>query len=426
MPNFTGSRGDATTRGIRILTSTTNIRQMSVGGKARGLIEANAQEVENISRLQEKNLKKAFLPTTYGQFLSHFAATVGLSRYPQRNAEVISTDEVIRFFPRLGGTFGGINAGNGFTIPAGTSVVAPASIAFEARETYRDVDTADSVYDRSIHYTLTDDLLCATDATEAFASARSLSPGTLGNLAAPGMLKTHSFREYNDSLSSALSVTNTNPILNGFDEEGDSGLRYRISKEITAAEKANNVAIINAALSVPGVADVVIVPFEDGAGRFNVYIKSISPIISNRTIRDVQITMDEVKATGCVGYARRPFNVGVEIDSTLLYAQSFTDDVKDDIRENLSLATINYVNSLDLGQTLDLRELAAELKQIDGRVKSVGRARKTFFDGVYVWYPARLADNGRRREKFLAGRVEVPSHARIVMETTIGDPVRFA
>ncbi len=425
MPNFTGSFGEVVTRGIRFLTSRTNIRQMAIGSKARALIEAFAKEVDNLSVLQDTNLKKAFLPTSFGQFLEHFGTTVGLTKYTARGAEALAADRAFRFYVRGGGTFGSINNSLGFVIPAGTRLTAPATVAYEASALYTSNDEPDTIYDRSIHYLTTADVTVTAAATEAYVSAKALSIGIDGNLAAPKMIKSHTFVDYDDYLGKSLLVENTKPVLNGIDNESESSYRYRISKEITAAEKANYTAIMNAARAVPGVADVVIMPWEDGVGRFNVYVKSISSVVSDNTISDVQAAIDATVAEGLIGYARKPYEIGVEIDSTITFKSDYKDDIKRQIRESLKIGTVKYLNSLSLGQSLSLSALQQELKAVDSRIAGIGFNKTTFFDGVFVWYPAKLADTSRRRERLIASSVMVPLHARIVAETSLSDPVRF-
>lgn len=425
MPNFTGGFGEVVTRGIKSLTSQTNIRQMVAGSKARSLLETHAREIDNLSLLQDTNLKKAFLPTTTGQWLEHFGATVGLVKYPQRNAEALAEDRVFRFHVRGGGTFGSINSNSGLTISAGVRMTAPASVAYEASSLYGYQEEPDTVYDRSIHYEMTEDISVAATDTEVFVSARALTAGADGNLAAPKMIKTHTFINYDDYLGKTLLVENVKAVLNGADEEGAASYKYRISQEITAAEKANHSAIVNAAMSVPGVADIIILPWEDGAGRFNIYIKSISSIVSDQTIEDVQTAIDSVGAVGTIGYARKPYEIGVEIDSTITFKSDYESATKNEIRQAMEIMVIQYLNSMAIGQPFIISELVSELKQVEGRVSTVGFNKTTFFDGVFVWYPAKLASGGRRRERLITGTLVVPVHARIVAESTLSDPIRF-
>jgi uncharacterized phage protein gp47/JayE len=425
MPDFVGNFGEVLRRGIRVLTQFTNIRQMSPGGKARSILETHAKEMENASILMDGNLQKAFLPTAQGQFLEHFGATVGLEKYGRRNAEASALDRVFRFYTRHGETFGEINGGEGFTIPAGTRITSPAAVSVEASTLYGDIESPDSVGDRSIHYSLTSPVSCSADKKEVFFAAKALSPGRAGNLAAPNMIRSHEFKEYSLYLTNLLLVTNDKPLLNGSDDEGEASYRYRISREITAAEQANNAAIQKAALAVPGVAAVVILPWEDGAGRFNCYIKSVSANVSDKTVSDVQRAIDETTAEGCVGYARKPYEVGVEIDSTIFFRASHTREERDEIRTSLSIAAVRYLNSLDLGQPLILSDMASFLKRVDGRVREVGSNPSTLFDAVFVYWPARLASGGRRRERSILGTIVVPVHSRIIAETSISSPIRF-
>jgi len=425
MPNYTGSFGEVVTRGIKTLTQQTNIRQMVAGSKARALLEAHAKEIDNVSVLQDTNLKKAFLPTTFGQFLDHYGATVGLTKYPRRNAEALVEDRVFRFYVRGGGNFGSVNNGTGFTVSAGTRLTAPSTVAYEATSLYGFQDEPDTVYDRSIHFLITEDVFLESTATEAWVSARALTPGAGGNLAAPKMIQTHDFVDYDDYLGKSLLAENVKAVLNGFDEESPASYRYRISKAITGAEKANHTAIATAAMSVPGVADVIIIPWEDGAGRFNVYIKSISSFISDKTVEDVQTAINKVYAVGTIGYARRPYEIGIEVDSTVTFTADYSDAVKTEIRDGMQATIIQYLNSMDIGQPLILSELVSELKQAESRISSVGFNSTTFFDGVFIWYPAKLVTGGRRRERLITDSLAVPIHGRIIAENSISDPVRL-
>jgi uncharacterized phage protein gp47/JayE len=424
MPNYTGNYGDIVTRGLKTLTSQTNIRQMAAGSKARSIIETHAKEMSNLSNLQDSNLKKTFLPTTYGQFLDHYGATVGLAKYPQRNSEATAADRVFRFFVRGGGTFGSINNSTGFTIPSGTRLTSPASVSVESSSLYVSVEDPNTIYDRSIHFVTTENVSVASVDTEIFVSAQSLTPGASGNLASPKMIKSHDFVNYDDYLGKSLLVENVKPVLNGMDEESPASFRYRISKEITAAEKANHIAITNAAISVPGVVDVVILPWEDGAGRFNVYIKSVSPAVSDRMIEDVQLAIDNVQAVGVIGYSRKPYEIGVEIDTTISFKSKYENETKQEIRNTVKVACSAFLNSMDLGQPLILQEFISELKQVDDRIASIGFNSITGFDAIFAWYPAKLADSGKRRERLIVESLILPPHARIITEDSISDPIR--
>jgi hypothetical protein len=425
MPNFIGNRNDVLARGIKEITGRTPVKQMVPGAKARSLLETQAKEIENTGLLSELNTKKAVLPTTFGQFLSHWGATAGKSLYPETSAEVLAEDRAIRFFTRLGNTFGDINGGVSFTIPTGTILTAPELVQATPILTFTDIDAPDTDNDRSIHYVVTSPCLCQSDKKEAFCAARSLTPGTMGNLGSPNTLIHHGFSDYADYVGDSLLVTNTKPVLNGRSTESEASLRFRISKAIVSAETSNLTAMRQAALSVPGVADVVIIPFMDGPGRYNVYLKTISSVVSDRSVLDVQRALDIVKAVGCIGYARKPYEVGIEVLSTVTFTEILKAEIRAQILRILEANVVAYLNGLDLGQGLSFSALASELRNIDGRIKTLGSNPITVFDNVFVYYPARLANGGRRREKVIENSVAIPPHARIIAETSISDPAEF-
>jgi hypothetical protein len=44
---------------------------------------------------------------------------------------------------------------------------------------------------------------------------------------------------------------------------------------------------------------------------------------------------------------------------------------------------------------------------------------------VYVYYPAKLATGGRRREKLIQGSVNIGANARIIVEPTLSAPIQY-
>jgi len=74
---------------------------------------------------------------------------------------------------------------------------------------------------------------------------------------------------------------------------------------------------------VPGVADVVLDEYSRGIGTGAVYIKAITPTVSDFLISLVQDAVDRVRAFGNLIEARAPNAVGVEMDITLIYINLF-------------------------------------------------------------------------------------------------------
>lgn len=425
MPEFTGNKADVVNRGIQTLTETSPVRQFNIGSKGRSVVETYAPEVQNLARLMDSHEEQCLFPTSSGRALSQWGVTSGVQRYESRNASVTAEDRIIRFSVSNGGTFGSINGGNSIVLPAGTYLTSPADVARELDAAYIGVNSPDSIRDRAIHFSLTTELVCASDKTEAWASARALTPGSDGNLTSPRMIRSHSYTDYSDYLNKSLVVTNVKPILNGSNPEGPDSYKYRISKAMTSAEKANLTALREAALKVGGVADVVIVPYEEGPGNVAIYIKGTSSIISDSTINEVQQACELVVAEGCYPIARRPYQVGIEIVSNLQYREDYKADIKAQIRQNLAVAAQLYINSLDLGPILSFDSMARSLRESDSRITAVGSNPTTKFDSVYAWFPARLASGGRRRERLIVPQFSVPMTARVVAEISLTTPVEF-
>jgi uncharacterized phage protein gp47/JayE len=423
--NFLGTKGTIVRRGLDTLAHTTNIRQAASGGKARALLEIVGQEVENISILREDDLRKPFLRTSSGIYTDHFGNLTGVSRYLRRNAEVFLEDQAIRFSTRYGDTFGSINGGNDFTIPDGTRLQVPEEIVIEHLSDFYGSGDGTGPRAQGISYVLTGPVVCESDATYVYASARALTPGSNGNIAAPGMLVRHDFTGYLRSPSNLLVVSNTKPILNGLDEESQESYKYRISTAITDMERGNYSAILTAARSVPGVADASIIPHEGGAGQFTVYIKSISSFVSDKTIRDVRRQIEAVMSLGDVVQVKKPFEIGLEIASVLIYRDSYSDAVKAIIRRNLEIVAMSYINNGGLGQPVSLEDLANTLRSADNRILDVGSNEVTRFDSVFVYYPAKLAENLRRRERIITEVVFARPHSRILVENSIETPISF-
>lgn len=425
MPIFPSNRDEILSRYIENLTSRTAINQVIPGSKARSIGEVIAREIELMFQLEESNLEKSFLSSSYGQFLLRHAGAAGVRKRPSRNAETLASDRVVRFFVENNATFGSINNNESFTIPAGTILTAPSEVALESSAMFLGIDEPNSVEDRSIHYSMTQDAVCAPTEKEVFVSAKCMVEGTQGNISSPGMLIQHSYRSYSENQRNKLKITNDKPILSGVDAESDNSIKYRTSKAITSSEGSNEDAIEENILKIPGIVDYVIIPFEDGVGRFNVYLKSITSTVPDRMIEEAQNVLDDIQATGCVGYARRPMEIGIEIKSTLIYDKSYKEEEKALIRENLVYAAVTYINSLDIGQSLSIPVLAEELRSVDTRVKGVGSAITTLFDNIFLHIPARLTNTGKRRERLIQSSVDAYAHTRIIVEPSISNAIQL-
>lgn len=425
MVDFLATAKDIFVRMISGLTSKTTINQMSEGGKARAILETVAVEVKNIANISQDRFQQVFITTATGASLKEKAAEYGLQLAGETNASVLDSDRVIKFYSRLGGNFGSINNGSGFTIPSGTILTASPSVSrIDVLDTTSSQDP-NQMLSTAIHYSTSEDVYCDPSATEAWVTAEARTPGASGNLPSPNMLTQHSFVDYSGYLSQNLMVTNTGPILNGSEPETEGSLRFRTAKATTSSEAANESCIRNAGLKVPGVAELYVYPYQDGAGSFTVYLKSISSFLSDRSLADAEYSIKQKMAAGIHCAVKEPYIIGIELNSTITYDQVYSEAIKTQIRANLASAATTYINSLNLGATLDLKNLASELRSLEPRVRSLGSNNVTVFDNVYLYFPARFAPNQRRREKMTTVFLAVPLHARVIVERSISSAIRF-
>lgn len=418
-----GRTSSALLRMIKALTDRTSINQMVVGSKSRYLLEIFDNELRIISNFVTELPRKVILPTSTGKILEQIGTPIIGSPFPSRQAEVSASDRIIQFSTRTGVTFGELNSGNSFTIPSGTQLWAPSDLSVSS--SIAGIDEADNVQNRTINWSLTSSVFCPADSTGAFASAKALSPGRLGNLPLPGLLVGHGFTGYRDYLSNSLTVTNLKPIISGANEESETGYKYRISKAWTTSEAANDSAVSLAVTALPGVSNAIINRWVDGPGRFDVFLDSISPIVSDSLLDEAQTGINRVQAVGCMGYSRRPFEIGLELESLLRFYGTPTDEEKNQARVNALVAVSRYVTSLGIGSSLFLANLASVAKSSDSLIRFVGSDSSTYFDSVYVYYPARLESTGRRREKLLSGSLTASPTSRIIIETSLANPIRF-
>ncbi|PIZ56340.1 hypothetical protein COY23_03225, partial [bacterium (Candidatus Torokbacteria) CG_4_10_14_0_2_um_filter_35_8] len=140
---------------------------------------------------------------------------------------------------------------------------------------------------------------------------------------------------------------------------------------------------------------------------------------------EAQTGINRVQAVGCMGYSRRPFEIGLELESLLRFYGTPTDEEKNQARVNALVAVSRYVTSLGIGSSLFLANLASVAKSSDSLIRFVGSDSSTYFDSVYVYYPARLESTGRRREKLLSGSLIASPTSRIIIETSLANPIRF-
>jgi uncharacterized phage protein gp47/JayE len=307
-------------------------------------------------------------------------------------------------FYTFAATFGAINGGSDITITKGTRLWTSPSTAGA---------------DDSTYYYVTGDVILPSAASQQSIPVSATQQGNISNVG-QDTLTNHDFENYSDFENGTLLVRNRASITSGRGLESDEDFRYRISKQVTASEMGNETAIRLAALSVPGVADVSMVPYVRGLGTFAVYIKSLEARVSDELVDAVQDTVDTVQSFGNRGYALKPKEIGIEMILSLTYRESITARDRASINRDVVGTMYDYINNLDIAEDFIVNEVVQRVMQVDDRIKNVGVANKPI-DDLKMWKTSRTADN--RVRYTLNGDYTAAFDEKVLVEYSLTTPI---
>lgn len=391
---------------LRQLTAQTNITQLAPGSKARALLEIVSRQLSQQYQIFDTNLANTFVSTARGEALDLIGELVGLERLPPVTAGTIIGSQNVIFYVATG-TFGAINGNAIITIPKGTRIWSTPSAVGS---------------DDSIIFLVSQVTELPIAGNEVALPVEATQQGEVFNVG-QDTLTNHNFQGYLLSEDGTLLVRNKAAITNGRDIESDADFRFRISRQVTASEMANETAIRLAALSVPGVADVEIVPYVRGLGTFGVYVKSLDARVADDLVQAVQESIDIVQALGNRGFSLKPKEIGIEMDLTLTMRETVTVNQQSDIARTVVNAVYDYVNNLNIGEDFIVNEVVQRVLEVDERIKNVGVANKPI-DDLKVWVTSRVADN--RIRYTLPGDYTAAFDEKVLIEYSLENPVRVA
>jgi uncharacterized phage protein gp47/JayE len=411
MPFFKKDYADMVTRGLQVLRDKSGITQLSPGAKARMILDAVYQEEYNQHTLFDSNLMQAFLRYCEDKFLDFFGDMLNILRFEATTA--ISTTEHNNFmFYVDSGTFGDINSGVDFIIPSGRTV---STIEFPVETpTYAEAQGIDR--QTIIQYDTTTDTICRADSSFVYADIRARVEGRNSNVPR-SVLRRHNFTSYTLSSNELLKCTNKYAISSGRPRESDDAYRYRLMNSRKARERANKIAIRLAALSVPGVADVSHVNYEQGPGTASIYILSFVPTTSPTLVDQVQVAIDQVAANGTRQYALAPQPLGLEFVISVNWRSGTTETAKGNTYASIRNTIERTLNGLTIGQELDLVDLAAIVSRSTNNILTIGLQRPGYFEEVYV-YRNSPDGAGVRKSLYSGDYIKPLYNERIMLETS--------
>lgn len=403
MPLFTRSFQELITDSVEELARTTNITKLSAGGKARSILETVNRRIEETHESFDINLARAFVSSSSGQFLDLIGELLGVTRELAHAASATEEARIMKFSVQNGATFGSINNNGDIFIPAGERISTEPN---EGGAVYRIIQ---------------DKLLKATD-TEDYVAIESISPGEESNVGT-GALTHHTFTNYADSDNRTLIATNLHPIANGKNLESDANYRFRIVNRVLEAEAGNQTAIRLAALSTPGVADVLLIKHYRGIGTFGVIIKSITPTVTNQLIENVKANIAKATSFGDIAFVRGPKETGLTFRITVHYSNRLSEDALSFTEDLITEAITNFVNNLDLGEAFEFNRLVAELFDIDAEIANFGKPGKPI-DEMFIHKESRTKDTKQRAK--LLGDYFPENDERVIIEPGVQNPIELS
>lgn len=318
------------------ITTSTNLRKVTPGSKIRAIAQALAKKIAKQGKTFDLNIAQSFLDSSAGEYLELIGGMLGVKKLGAEKASVSSINKNVKFYTSTGGTFGSINNENSITIPSGTIVSTgkeSTGILFK------------------VPYTV---ILSSND-TSSYIATESLRAGSSQNVGSE-MLNYHNFTNYTDIVNESLLVTNEAEIVNGQEVESDTNFRYRIANQILASEAANETAIRLAVLQVPGVADMVFLPYQRGIGTGDILIKATTPTVSASLIAAIEEVVKKVQSPCNSLLVRGPRETGISIVGVLTLRKKISTTEEANIISTVQSNLTDYINSLDIGEEFIINE----------------------------------------------------------------------
>ena len=371
----------------------TNLRRVSPGSKLRTLSAALSKQLGKAYKKFDVNIAQSFLDGAQGKYLEYIGDVLGVAKLGATQTALASADRNVKFYVDSG-TFGDINSSNSILITSGTII-----------------STGDN--NTGIQYFVPYNVILSASLSETYVAVQAMQAGSVANVGSNQLIY-HNFSDYADVLNDTLKVTNEAEILKGQDVEPEENYRYRIANQTLAAEAGNETAIRLAALNVPGVADVIPIPYFKGIGTGELLIKSVTPSISSGLIAAVQETVDSIKSYGDFINVRGPIETGFSSVATLTLKKKLSLSEQTKIINTVTTNMIDYIDNLDIGEDFIVNEAVERVMSSSAEIKNIGSANKPF-DNLYIYKETKLQDNKMRNT--LLGDYSPQIDERLIVET---------
>lgn len=217
-------------------------------------------------------------------------------------------------------------------------------------------------YNGNIAYRTTQDAVFSATQSEAYVGIIATGAGNDFNVETNVLIQ-HSLNNILElrKLARFIKCTNRFPIQNGRYSLTDSELRYKISTS-KAAIITNELAVRRAALSVPGVRDILFEKGKYGNGTVNIIVDGVSPLLSEGLTNAVKQKIQSQVSYGDLIFVNAPEYKGVELNFNLRIVPGSTDSLS--IKEQARNTIIQYINNLSIGGEIIWNQLVSTVLDI--------------------------------------------------------------
>jgi len=340
------------------LMNNTPITNFSESSTAGALVESIAYRLTELYNSLDAVYKSGYLSTATGDSLDYIGELHGVIRHQSTRA--YSGNNNFRFYadPSLGMTVSELIAlaNVSLTSPiyqikinAGTEVSTSGGIVY--------VTNSDVVLSDSSTYV---NIVANGTGNGYNVPSNTINKHNIAN----NQIELYTIAQY-------ILCTNDESIETGYEYESDEDYRARIYRTRNANACANDDAILNAAMSVPGVADVIINKYSDGIGSLDLIIITTSPLPQTAILNAVTEAVKKVCACGISVRVTTAEYLSISLKLRLIFNAGVSIERQDTIRRMVRTPIIDYTNNIPVGGEWIVNEVIQRVMQVSDDIKDL-------------------------------------------------------
>ena len=330
-----------------------SISASSTGSKANTLVTAFLEERAHVLRDTRSVVSQALLKDASGGFLDllgqDFFNNERIEEGPASVTDIdanlilsVDTGSLSDYLPIDGGRY---------YVPTGISI--------------KDVT-------EQIEYTTDRRIYVEEFANRVYISATSVQNGVFANVPAGALTSIE---------IDGVEVTNLAAITNGSEVESDNNYRFRLNNSYIGNEDSNETALVNAALSIPGVSDVVSRPRVNGPGTVQLLIIPEGSSVSQSVLDLVRDAVSTSNSEETVVFVDAPTYVSIRVEYSFS-GRALTEEER--TRLTLSIQSIAKDDFANVGFDGILDPSLSILPALSTIPGIIGRVQKLCIDGRVI------------------------------------------